>query len=405
MSLVNIRTTTAFINNPDVGKMDSFIGGVKKIEEEIKIRTKRVSLKIEDFSDKSINKISKDVENLGYWGFSVSFNDPTDEEQIKNAKKILSNTKNGFVNFKITKKGRELDSNLILPSTDLIIDTSKVENGFNNFRLGFSFGLENETPFFPYSAVGDKEGFSVGLEYIEAMLEIISQNNRESLNNIRNKLITQLGNNFANIAKMCESIEEESGLEFLGIDLSIAPYPYPLEDQSVIDLIEALGNIGRSRGDTEFHAGMNGTIFLHTYITSIIKEIIKVSDFKVTGFNGVMYSVLEDSKLSKRYANGDIRVSDLLLTSTTCGCGIDMVPITGWGIHKSVSSLFFDIYALSNALNKPLALRILPIPNSRPGDLTEFRHLFFANTRLSEDRSGISINELPAQKKDPVINM
>ena len=80
MSLVNIRTTTAFINNPDVSKMDSFIDGVKKIEEEIKIRTKRVSLKIEDFSDKSINKISKDVENLGYWGFSVSFNDPTDED-------------------------------------------------------------------------------------------------------------------------------------------------------------------------------------------------------------------------------------------------------------------------------------------------------------------------------------
>ena len=175
MSLVNIRTTTAFINNPDVSKMDSFIDGVKKIEEEIKIRTKRVSLKIEDYSDKSINKISKDVENLGYWGFSVSFNDPTNEEQIRSAKKILSNTKNGFVNFKITKKGRELDSNLILPSTDLIIDTSKLENGFNNFRLGFSFGLENETPFFPYSAVGDKEGFSVGLEYIEAMLEIMDQ--------------------------------------------------------------------------------------------------------------------------------------------------------------------------------------------------------------------------------------
>ena len=237
------------------------------------------------------------------------------------------------------------------------------------------------------------------------MLEIINNNNRESLNTIRNILIEELGERFSDIAKKCEEIEKEIKLKFLGIDLSIAPYPYPLEDQSVIDLLEALGNIGRSRGDTEFHAGMNGTIFLHTYITSIIKEIASKSDFPVTGFNGVMYSVLEDSKLSKRYANGEIRVSDLLLTSTTCGCGIDMIPITGWGIHKSVSSLFFDIYALSNSLDKPLALRILPIPNSRPGDLTEFRHLFFANTRLSEDRSGISINELPAQKDDPIINM
>ena len=337
--------------------------------------------------------------------FSVSFNDPNDSEQIKNAKKILQHTKNGFVNFKITRKGRQLDSNLILPSTDLIIDNSKLDNGFNNFRLGFSFGLENETPFFPYSAFENNRGFAIGLEYIETMLEIINNNNRESLNTIRNILIEELGERFSDIAKKCEEIEKEINLKFQGIDLSIAPYPYPLEDQSVIDLLEALGNIGRSRGDTEFHAGMNGTIFLHTYITSIIKEIASKSDFPVTGFNGVMYSVLEDSKLSKRYANGEIRVSDLLLTSTTCGCGIDMIPITGWGIHKSVSSLFFDIYALSNSLDKPLALRILPIPNSRPGDLTEFRHLFFANTRLSEDRSGISINELPAQKDDPIINM
>ncbi len=405
MAKVNIRTATCFLKEPESIKMSKFINNIGKIENKYKIRTKRLAIKIDDFSDDNINKISAQIENLGYWGFSVSFNDPTDKEQIINAKKILENTKNGFVNFKITKKGRELDSNLILPSTDLIIDTSKIDNGFNNFRLGFSFGLENETPFFPYAAIGDKEGFAIGLEYIGLMLEIISNNNRESLNHIRNELIRELMISFTTIARNCQNIADESGMKFLGIDLSIAPYPYPLEDQSVIDLLEALGNIGRSRGDTEFHAGMNGTIFLHTYITSIIKEIIENAEFLVTGFNGVMYSVLEDSKLSKRYANGDIKVSDLLLTSTTCGCGIDMVPITGWGIHKSVSSLFFDIYALSNALEKPLALRILPIPNSRPGDLTEFRHLFFANTRLSEDRSGISINELPAQKKDSVIYM
>jgi len=405
MTKVNIRTVTGFLNNPDSRKMVKIIDNIGKIEKISKVRTKRLAVNIDDFSDANITKISKEIENLGYWGFSVSFNDPTDMEQIINAKKILENTKNGFVNFKITKKGRELDSNLILPSTDLIIDTSKIENGFNNFRLGFSFGLESETPFFPYAAAGDKEGFAIGLEYIGLMLEVISKNNRESLNHIRNELIRELMISFTNIANNCQNIADESGMKFIGIDLSIAPYPYPLEDQSVIDLLESLGNIGRSRGDTEFHAGMNGTIFLHTYITSIIKEIMRNAEFPVTGFNGVMYSVLEDSKLSKRYANGDIRVSDLLLTSTTCGCGIDMVPITGWGIHKSVSSLFFDIYALSNALEKPLALRILPIPNSRPGDLTEFRHLFFANTRLSEDRSGISINELPAQKKDSVIYM
>ena len=261
------------MDGQDEDTMASFVNGMDKLENNRKIRTKRLAIDLDDFSENNLTKIAQRVTDLGYWGFSVSFNDPNDLEQIKNAKQILQHTKNGFVNFKITKKGRQLDSNLILPSTDLIIDNSKLDNGFNNFRLGFSFGLENETPFFPYSAFENNRGFAIGLEYIETMLEIINNNNRESLNTIRNILIEELGERFSDIAKKCEEIEKEIKLKFLGIDLSIAPYPYPLEDQSVIDLLEALGNIGRSRGDTEFHAGMNGTIFLHTYITSIIKEI------------------------------------------------------------------------------------------------------------------------------------
>ena len=82
--------------------------------------------KICDFSENNLTKIAERITDLGYWGFSVSFNDPNDSEQIKNAKKILQHTKNGFVNFKITRKGRQLDSNLILPSTDLIIDNSNI---------------------------------------------------------------------------------------------------------------------------------------------------------------------------------------------------------------------------------------------------------------------------------------
>ena len=171
-------------------------------------------------------------------------------------------------------------------------------------------------------------------------------------------------------------------------------------NQSVIEVLEILGNIGRSRGDREFRFGMSGTMFLHTYITSIIKEIVDSGKYKTTGFNGVMYSLLEDTGLSERFADGSIGISDLLLTSTTCGCGIDMVPLAHAGSKKIISSIFFDVYAISQVLQKPLGIRILPIPNSRPGDQTTFRHLFFSNTTLAEVSSGISFNQLPSQMKD-----
>ena len=41
------------------------------------------------------------------------------------------------------------------------------------------------------------------------MLEIINNNNRESLNTIRNILIEELGERFSDIAKKCEEIEKE----------------------------------------------------------------------------------------------------------------------------------------------------------------------------------------------------
>ena len=405
MKNINIRTATFFSKRDNDEGMKSFIDATKYLEEKYLIRTKRVATKLKVYSEEEIVTFSEKIKQIGYWGFSTSFSNPMDSKSVEDARKVISQTENGFVNFNITNKKEALDSNSIFPSTDLILDISKRKEGIDNFRLGFSFGLENETPFFPYAAFKGREGFAIGLEYINLMLEVIEQNKRKSLYDIKKELIREMIRNFEKINELCNKMAEKTGLEFFGMDLSVAPYPYPLENQSVIELLEVLGNIGKSRGDSEFHVGMNGTIFLHTYITSIIKEVIKHSELRVTGFNGIMYSVLEDSRLSKRYANGEIGVSDLLLTSTTCGCGIDMLPITGWEIRKSLSALFFDLYALSFTLAKPLSLRVLPIPNSREGDYTKFRHLFFSNTRLKEDKTGISISNLPSQKDNSIIEL
>jgi len=393
-----LRTITAFIDQKKIESLSNFQESISLFEKNgIPVRTSRVALNYSDFQDSNLVEFSKIIEDLGFWGYCVSFDDPLEREQIASAKKIITETENGFANFAIANSGRSLNSNHIEPCVDLIKDVSRINNGIENFRLGFSFGLNNETPFFPYSRNLSREGFSIGLEYVNVLNEIITKNSRKPLDVIRKEILQTLENILDSVAKICDEIEDDTGLEFLGIDLSLAPYPYPLEDQSIVDLIETLGNIGRSRGDREFRFGMSGTMFLHTFITSTIKEIVNSEKYKTTGFNGVMYSLLEDTGLSKRYSDGSIGISDLLLTSTTCGCGIDMVPIADIGSKKIISSLFFDVYAISLALDKPLGIRILPIPNSRPGDQTSFRHLFFSNTTLGDVSSGISFNHLPAQ--------
>src|SRR5690606_7194262 len=139
------------------------------------------------------------------------------------------------------------------------------------------------------------------------------------------------------IQEICLLFERETGISYGGIDISLAPYPYPLEDQSIVSLIEEIGRVGRSRGESLFEFGSGGTHFLNTYLTRILKSIESDTVIKTTGFNGVMYSVLEDTYLSKRYEDDLFDLDFLKLLSTTCGCGVDMVPLQGEIKNSSIS--------------------------------------------------------------------
>lgn len=406
MNNARLRTATVFAEKSDIGGLGKFIDSMKIFyDDEIDVRTSRVAFDYNEFSEGEISTLSKDIENLGFWGFCLSLDDPRDMNQISFAKSVIKLSKNGFVNFRVSESKECLDSNAISPSVNLIEEVSTENNGFDNFRVGFSFGLQQETPFFPYSSMQGRRGFAVGLEYIDLIKEVIFKHSRRSINAMKSEIKDRVCWFLDRVTEACKKIESETGFDFIGIDISLAPYPYPLEDQSVVDLIETIGNIGRSRGDVEYKFGMNGTMFAHTLLTSVLKEIVDSGNYKTTGFNGLMYSVLEDTLLSSRFSSGQVGLEDMLLLSTTCGCGIDMVPISDRNSKKTISSLFFDIFAISSVISKPLGVRILPIPNSRPGDLTRFKHLFFTNAILPQVSSGISYNDLPAQIDDSEVKL
>ena len=94
--------------------------------------------------------------------------------------------------------------------------------------------------------------------------------------------------------------------------------PFPDGKESVARLVEKIGL-------EDF--GANGTLFFTSYLTNIIEESFLRSKAKKAGFNGVMYSVLEDDFLAESIRKQKLNVDSLMLYSTVCGCGIDMVPV------------------------------------------------------------------------------
>jgi uncharacterized protein (UPF0210 family) len=138
---------------------------------------------------------------------------------------------------------------------------------------------------------------------------------------------------------------------FKGFDFSLAP---SLEkDGSIYPILAAIGMKS---------IGSSGSFFATAYLTNLLKSF--GINYKTVGFSGVMYSLLEDSMLSTINNKKGIKIDCLTALSTMCGCGVDMVPVYGGISSKELLPIFLDIAYISCKLNKPLGIRILPIPGT-----------------------------------------
>ena len=125
---------------------------------------------------------------------------------------------------------------------------------------------------------------------------------------------------------------------------------------------------------------------------AILTESIDRADFPHTGFSGFMQPVLEDSVLAKRAAEGTLSIKDVLLYSAVCGTGLDTVPLPGDTTSERLVPLLLDLCALALRLDKPLTARLMPIPNKKAGDETNFDFAFFAPSRvIALDSEGLNL--------------
>lgn len=177
--------------------------------------------------------------------------------------------------------------------------------------------------------------------------------------------------------------DEKFGIEFKGVDLS--PAPFPEENKSIGTAIEKFG--------IEYF-GANGTL---TGV-ALIKNSIPIDKEKVIGFSGFFQPVLEDYILSKRLAEGKFNLDSLLLYSTMCGAGLDVVPLPGDITEQELFYILLDLCTISIRLNKPLTARLMPIPGRNVGDEVEFDFEYFAPSRI------INFRRLTGNKKDDLFN-
>ena len=241
-------------------------------------------------------------------------------------------------------------------------------DGFANLRFAGLANVGPGSPFFP-AAYHDGGPPAVALATESADLAVESFRGATSLAAARGKLVGSIEAHASALTRTVEPIARERQVRFLGIDFSPAPFPEP--DRSIGTALELLGAPA---------LGLSGSAAAAAFLTDCLDE----AKFARTGFCGLMLPVLEDSILARRAAEGSLGLTELLLMSTLCGCGLDTIALSGETSTESLSALLIDLGALALRHDKPLTARLMPIPGKSAGDPIHFDFPYFADSRVME---------------------
>ena len=245
----------------------------------------------------------------------------------------------------------------------------RTPRGEGNFNFTVNFNCDEFIPYFPasYHSGRVEQGFVVGLETPDllvatlqdlkarAVLEGVNYQQRQQL--IYGALSQALQYHIDFINSCVQQQNQSTDWQYLGMDTS----PAPSKDcASMVDVYKLLGVP---------YFGAAGTVETSALLTRVFKNVMGVD---IVGFSGLMLAVTEDSGLAQATIDGDFDIPALLTNSAVCGIGLDTVPIAGDTPTDKLCALMRDTGTMAFRLNKPLTVRVFPVPTLSAGDMTAF---------------------------------
>ncbi|MBW4687204.1 MAG: DUF711 family protein [Komarekiella atlantica HA4396-MV6] len=243
--------------------------------------------------------------------------------------------------------------------------SQETENGYGNFRFCVWANCQPGIPFFPTSYHVGNTSFAIGLELGSLVMQAFTQANNIQVaeTNLQSLLEVEL----KKIAAIAEKISDKFDIVYRGIDTSLTP---SLDKQNSIAVAYEVLMNGKF--------GHQGTLAISGMLTRVLKSV----SVKICGYSGLMLPVCEDVGLAARANEQTYNITNLLLYSAVCGCGLDTVPIPGDITIKKIAALLIDMATLAIKLDKPLSARLFPIPDKKAGEMTAFNSPYLVDCKI-----------------------
>ncbi|WP_109077631.1 DUF711 family protein [Aggregatibacter kilianii] len=280
---------------------------------------------------------------------------------------------NACVNVPLDDNG-VLDNALIEQSVQAVQRIAEITpRGEGNFNFTVNFNCKPFIPYFPagYHLSHLPNSFVIGLEtpdLLVAVLKSVPKSEHNSFYADCYRAMSQaLQYHVDEVLAMLSAVKLSGDFEFAGIDSSAAPSK---NCAPMTDVYELMGVP---------YFGAAGTVEVSALLTKVFKSVQNVP---LVGFSGLMLAATEDLGLAAGTQKQQFDIRALLTYSAVCGIGLDTVPVAGNAGAESIAAIMRDTGTMAFRLNKPLTVRLFPIPNKIAGEMSEFESDDLCNCRI-----------------------
>ncbi|MGL5330795.1 MAG: PFL family protein [Peptostreptococcaceae bacterium] len=335
----------------------SLIGGATDEEDYIKFA-------------KTLDKAAEDLGIDFIGGFSALVQKgyaKGDRILIKSIPKALASTKKvcASVNIGSTKCGINMDA--VREMGEIIKETAeltKESKGFGCAKLVVFCNAVDDNPFMAgaFHGIGEEDVvINVGVSGPGVVKRALEKVKGESFDIVADTI----KNTAFKVTRMGQLVGLEAskrlGVRFGIVDLSLAPTP--AIGDSVANILEEMG--------LEV-TGAHGTTAALALLNDAVKKGGVMACSRVGGLSGAFIPVSEDAGMIDAVLKGSLNLEKLEAMTAVCSVGLDMIAIKGDTSAGTISAMIADEAAIGMINNKTTAVRIIPAPESKIGDMIEF---------------------------------
>jgi hypothetical protein len=267
-----------------------------------------------------------------------------------------------------------------------IAEATAATRGFGCAKLVIFANIPEDNPFMAGAYMGSGEpeaAINIGVSgpgvVSSALQRRIAMGERLTLGDLAEEIkitsfrVTRVGELIG------REVAAQLGLPFGIVDLSLAPTP---------TVGDSIGEILKTLGIE--HIGAPGSTAALAMLNDAVKKGGMFASSSVGGLSGAFIPVSEDATLADAVAKGHLVLEKLEAMTSVCSVGLDMIAIPGDTPAETIAAIIADEMAIGVINDKTTAVRLIPVPGAKAGDVVDFGGLFGAMPVMEVRNAGAS---------------